>query len=146
MSSRGRGLLKAAWVCHLLVALGFLAVGLAYLLIPEWMPYHARAAGTSWASLDASMQVLLLAFLRGSGAAMLAGALAILVMLAIPYRRGERWARHAVAAVGLSATLPLLAVMLWLEHETGAAPPITAVVAAIALQCVGWGLSLAADE
>ena len=144
MSSRLTGRLRAAFGCHLLVALAFLVVGVVYLVAPQWMPYHERVADTSWDSLSASMRTLLLAFLRGSGAAMLAGALAVLVLLAIPFRRGERWAQHAVPAIGLVATLPLLGVMFWLEHETGASVPLLPVVAAVALQVAGWALALSA--
>lgn len=137
-----RGRLKAAFLCHLVVALGFVALGVTYLTMPRFMPYHARVANASWESLADPLRVLLLAFMRGSGAATLAAAISIIVILWLPFRRGERWARHAVPAVGLCATLPLSAIMLSLQLKTSAGPPLILVLAAVALQLVAWGLSV----
>lgn len=133
---------RIALLCHALVALGLVAFGLRYLLAGSFLPYHAEVAGAPWEALGPGMQRLILAMLHGAGAAILAGGLALGLMLAIPWRRGERWARHGVPALALVGLAPLLVIALGLAG-TGAATPWIPIAGASVLTMVGWGLTVA---
>jgi peptidoglycan/LPS O-acetylase OafA/YrhL len=133
---------KAALACYLAVDLGFVAMGLVYLFSPRFMPYHAHVVGMQWPQVPEGFQRLLLTFQRGSGAAALACALAFAILVLVPLRRGDAWARRAVPAVGLTGVLPTTALVAGLGASTGAPVPLAPLLAAIGLLVAGWLLSL----
>jgi len=133
---------KIAFVCYLAVVFGYLGLGLRYLTSSSFMSYHAAAVGQAWQELPAEMQLLLLAFLRGSGAGAVTAALALGVLILLPFRRGARWARWAVPGLGLLGSLLLLLPVLSLELRTGAATPWRWLLLAIVLLTVGAVSSL----
>lgn len=132
---------RVALICHGLVAAGLVAFGLRYLLAGTFMPYHAEVVGSSWEGLRPGVQTLVLATLHGSGAAILAGGLALSLLLAIPWRRGERWARHGVPVLALAGLVPLLVIAAELA-KGGATTPWVPIAAATGLTLVGWVLSM----
>ena len=132
---------RAALLCHTAVAVGLVGGGARYLLARQFLPYHAEVVGSSWAAVDPGLQRLILAALHGAGASIIAGGLALLLMLAIPWRRGERWARHGVPALALVGLVPLLVIALGLA-SAGAGTPWMLIAGANAVTVVGWGLSL----
>ncbi len=136
---------RIAFTCHALVALGLALMGLRYLLARQFLGYHAEVAGQTWSQLEPGLQRLLLAMLHGSGAATLAGGLALVTLLLGPWRQGARWARHLVPLLALAGLVPLLAIVLGLAR-TGAAAPWPLVAAAVALSGLGWALSLGGAE
>ena len=91
--------MKVAFGCHLLALLLIAAVGVVYLFRSQFMPYHAIAVGKTWAQVDPAFQILLLALIRLVGGAWIATALAMGILLFIPFRQCIRWARWAVPAV-----------------------------------------------
>jgi hypothetical protein len=136
---------RVAAVCHGLVAVGLVLFGLRYLAASSFMPYHAEVVGRSWEALDPGLQRLVLSMLRGAGAATAAGGLALGLILAIPWRRRERWALHGLPLLGLAGVLPLLAIVAGLARQ-GASTPWPAVAGAAILLVAGWALSLPAAE
>lgn len=137
---------RLAIACHGLAALLLLAFGVAYLARSEFMPYHRDAIGLEWRELHARVQALLLGLMRAAGGGFLASGLAVLLLLAFPFRRGERWARWAVPAVGVAAGAPALYAMLLVRARTPASPPLAAAVAFFALLALGLALSLVASR
>lgn len=136
---------RIALACHSLVVVGLVAFGLRYLLSSSFLPYHAEVVGGPWETLAPGVQQLVLATLHGSGAAAVAGGFALGLLLAIPWRRGERWARHGVPALALMGLVPLLAIALELA-STGAATPWLPIAGANLVTMIGWGLSLGSAE
>lgn len=132
---------RLALACHGLAALMLLAVGVAYLVRSEFMPCHRDAIGLEWRDLHERVQALLLAMMRGTGGGSLASGLAMLLLLAFPFRRGEGWARWAVSAVGAVAWAGALWGALLLKIRTPASPPLLA-AAAVGLGLVVLGLAL----
>jgi len=98
-------------------------MGFRYLLASEVMPYHEEILGMAWRDLSDRTQVLLLALMRGAGAGAISVAGAMLVILAFPFRKGERWAVLAVPAIGLVGALPTLWISASLAVTTGVATP-----------------------
>jgi hypothetical protein len=73
-----------------------IAVGLRYLRSKEFQSYHAVALGRDWNSLDPALQALLLAFIRGLGATLIAIAISTVALLIFPFREGATWATYAL--------------------------------------------------
>lgn len=132
---------KIALSCDLIVALTAVAVGLVYLFSPRVMPYHQRVLGIEWSQLDPGIQLILLGLLRGTGLAALVTGLAVAILLLIPFRRGEPWARWAIAGLALTVLVPGAWTARGLELASGAATPWQLLVAGIALVLAGFLLS-----
>lgn len=83
---------------------GLLLQGLLYVTTPRFMPYHGDALGVSWEELPTNYRGFLLGVVKGMGAGSIGVTLALLIMLLIPFRRGDAWVRWAVPAVGVAFT------------------------------------------
>jgi hypothetical protein len=134
--------MKIAFCCHLLATLGLTIMGLIYIFRTEFMPYHAVAVGHNWAEVDSAFQILLLALIRAFGGASFSSALAMGIILFIPFRQGFLWARWAIPSIGYATELPSLFVTLSVTLNTPATPPWKFVVLAMVLLLAGLILSL----
>lgn len=83
---------KIGFGIYLLYYLIALATGLNYFFSQKMMPYHAQAIGKNWAELDQGIQAIILALMKMAGDGCITIAFLGLVVLFIPFRRGERWA------------------------------------------------------
>jgi hypothetical protein len=135
---------RIAFGCFASIAVATAAVGLRYLLSPRIMLYHQQALGVSWESLRPREQGLLLALLKGTGLCALVTSNAITTLL-IPLRRGERWARWAIAGLCLNTLVPASWIAVRLAAATGAATPWPFLLGAIALVVVGFWLARPID-
>src|SRR5262245_686366 len=113
----------AAGICYVVHGIILILFGVRYLSSKEFQPYHAAAIGRDWNSLDPALQVLLLTFIRGIGAALLAIAISTIALLIFPFREGAPWATYVLP-------LPLLVVdiaAVWgtrsIAQATGAPVP-----------------------
>jgi hypothetical protein len=138
--------MKIGFWCHLLATLLIGIAGLIYLFRLQFMPYHAIAVGKTWVEVNSAFQILLLALIRVVGGAWIATALAMGILLFIPFRQGMRWARWSVPAIGLVAELPALYVTLSVTLNTPATPPWKAVVLSMVLLVAGFILSLEPEK
>jgi len=112
----------AAWI-YAGIALPSLALGTIYLFRPTFMPYHAVALGKEWAELDAATQALIKALMEVAGGGWLALGTLMLLLVAFPIRRGERWARWAAPTASLLFYVPTLLATLSVLQQTPASPP-----------------------
>ena len=112
----------AAWI-YTGIALPSLALGAIYLFRPTFMPYHAVALGKDWAELDAATQALIKALMEVAGGGWLALGTLMLLLVAFPIRRGERWARWAAPTASLLFYVPTLLATLSVFQQTPASPP-----------------------
>ena len=112
----------AAWI-YTFIAVPSLVLCTIYLFRPTFMPYHAIALGKEWAELDAATQVLIKALMEVAGGGWLALGVLLLLLVAFPIRRGERWARWAVPAATLLFYVPTLLATLSVLQQTPASPP-----------------------
>ena len=138
--------MKIAFCCHLLAILGLTIMGLIYPFRTEFMPYHAVAVGRSWVEVDSAFQILLLALIRAFGGSSFSTALALGIILFIPFRQGILWARWAIPLIGYATQLPSLFVTLTVTLNTPATPPWKFVVLAMVLLLVGLVLSLGSAD
>lgn len=138
--------MKVAFGCHLLATLFIASGGFVYLLRTQFMSYHAIAVGKTWDQVDPAFQILLLALIRVVGGAWIATALAMGILLFIPFRQNMRWARWAVPVVGLVAELTALYVTLSVTMNTPATPPWKGVVFIMVLLVAGFVFSLEPEK
>jgi len=138
--------MKVAFCCHLLAILGLAIVGLIYIFRSEFMPYHAVAVGSNWAEVESAFQFLILALIKAFGGATFSAALAMGIILFIPFRYGIRWARWAIPAIGFAAELPGLYATLSVTLNTPATPPWKGVLLVMVLLFIGLILSLESGE
>jgi hypothetical protein len=134
--------MRIAFWCYLLGTLTLTAFGTAYLVSPEFMPYHSVAVGMPWAAVAPPFQVLILALMRAVGGACLAFATLQWTLLLIPFRQGAAWATWAIAASGLVMCAGTLYAMMLVAQNTPATPPWIAPAAGAVLLVVGLVLSL----
>jgi hypothetical protein len=130
-----------ALVVHALPTVGLLGQGLLYVTATECMPYHADALGASWAELPPNYQGFLLGVLKAMGAGSVAASLALLVLLLVPFRRGQAWARWAVPLVGVVFTGLTLYASATIAMRTPASPPWRPTCGLVAMYLIGAVIS-----
>jgi hypothetical protein len=133
--------LRLAIGCYLAGILIIGVIALIYLLTPQLLPYQETAIGTPWSDLDRGFQVQFLSLLKVSGGGYLATAITLTVILLIPFRRGELWARIAIPAIGIPAILVVNYAGLTIIQNTDGRPPLIAGPAAVLLFLLGFFLS-----
>lgn len=134
--------LKIAFVCHPMAALALAGWGAMYLARTEFLSHHAQAVGMPWSEVPVQFQVLVLGLIKLTGGAFVALAGALLIMLFVPFRRGERWAVWAVPAVAIGCCVGLANAMAYVGSRSAASPPWTIMLTAPCLVVIGAVLSL----
>lgn len=137
------GLQAAAFVCYALATLVLAGFAIASLTRDEFMPYHREALGKPWGEVDARVQALLIGLMRGAGGLALATAVALVMILAVPFRDGQPWATFALAAIAFAASAFSLSAMHYVKRLTSARPTIAGPLAGLVLSALGFALSLA---
>lgn len=131
-----------SFISYSLVATISIVIGLIYLLKHQFMPYHSKALGLSWSELEANMQVLIIALMRATGGGLVASGIAMLVLLLIPWKRGDTWSLYAIPAINLCVAIGSLYAMLLVKNKTPGTPPVILSLLAIVLTLVGFILSI----
>ncbi len=138
--------MKIAFACYCLMGLLLVGFGVVYLLRQEFMPYYSVAVGLPWADVPPNFQFLILALMKAVGGAIIAVALALYIVLLVPFREGERWALWAVPILGLVQSAAALYPMSYIASNTTASPPLWAPAAGVLLIVFAFALSLSASK
>lgn len=136
---------KLAFACYGINAIGFLLFGLVYTFNSEFLPFHSDAIQSSWESVSQPAQVLYLGMMRTEGAGLLASAIAIMILLAIPFRRKERWSYWAIAVIGVVENVPSMVGAYNTTQATPASSPWQLNALGVVLLIVGLVLALTSD-
>jgi hypothetical protein len=99
-----------------------------------------------WSNLDASTQMLYLGMMRTEGAGFLASAIALTIILFIPYRQKAIWSCWAMTAIGIAEHLPTLVANIHVSVNSQASPPWFIAFTGIVLLLVGLALSLSGNQ
>jgi len=83
---------KIGFGIYLLNAIIGITAGIVYFFSNQMMPYHAQVIGKNWAELDRGIQLIILALMKIAGAGVITIGFVALILLFIPFRRGEGWA------------------------------------------------------
>ena len=105
------------------------------------MPYHSEALGVSWDELSPHYQGFVLGVIRAMGAGSVSVSLAVLIILFIPFRRGERWAMWAVPLIGMTFTLLTAYAAYTIDVRTPASTPWQATCGLAAMYAAGAAIS-----
>ena len=138
--------MRVAFACYLVSTIIIAGIGTIYLFSRQLLPFQLEALGTTWGEIPPRFQVLFLALKKLASGGLLATALGLGVLLFVPFRKGEAWARWAISAIGLSFATPLLYGMLLVKFETPASPPWLVGVLMIVLFVVGFLLASTSRE
>jgi hypothetical protein len=131
----------AALVLYSIPTVGLFLQGLLYLTTPRFMPYHADALGVTWEMLEPNYQGFLIGVIKAMGAGSVGVTLSLAVMLVIPFRRGETWAKWAIPAVGAVFTALTAYAAYTIDMRTPASPPWRPTLGLTALYLAGGALS-----
>ena len=112
-----------AFVAHGVPTVGLLLQGLLYVTTTKFMPYHGEALGVVWEALPANHQGFLLGVIKAMGAGSIGVTLALIIMLIVPFRHGEAWARWAVPLVGTTFAALTAYAAYTIDVRTPASPP-----------------------
>ncbi len=132
---------KLAFVCFALVCLAALAVGLRYTFATQITAYHQQGMGVSWEEMSPTAQVQTVNYMRAGGLGFLVVAASMGFLLAIPFRRGEGWARWALATVALIYTGGECALLVDIINRTSASPPLLPMAIAVGFTLAGFFLA-----
>lgn len=124
---------KVAFSIYLLLGLTCVVVGLLDLSIPTIMPYHFEILKVGWVDLDSGVRMLLRTFFIMSAAGFLLTGASVLILLFIPFRRGDRWVRFALPVPLFTWNIFLLVLGLRTALRTGVSTPWPAAAAAMVL-------------
>ncbi|MBU2548066.1 MAG: hypothetical protein KKB20_06645 [Proteobacteria bacterium] len=114
---------KISFGLNLCIVLAGFLMGASYLARSEITSYHKEVIGVDWAGLAPGVQKLLVILMKGTGDAALVAAVSIGILLLIPFRRRENWARWAILIIGLTLLVPMLIGAVYLASTTGASSP-----------------------
>jgi hypothetical protein len=137
--TRRRAFLAAA--IYAVPTAGLMGQGLLYVTTTRFMPYHAEALATSWEGLPAHHQGFVLGVIKGMGAGSIAVTLALAILLLVPFRRGEAWARWAIPVVGAVFTGLTAYAAYTIDVRTPASTPWRETLVLAALFGVGAAVS-----
>ena len=124
----------------LIVAVMF-GAGIRYLASTQVMPYHEQVMDVAWTELTPRCRMLVLSLMKGTGMAGISTAVSLAVLLAIPFRRRQRWSRWAILLIGATVLVPMLLGALRLRVETGASSPWWASAALLVILCLAFWLT-----
>lgn len=138
--------MKVAFGCYFLVGLLLVGFGFVYLFRAEFMPYHSVAVDMPWSEVPVRFQVLILALMKALGGTCVALALALYIVLFVPFRQGARWALWAMPLFGLVQSAGSFYAMSHVALNTSASPPFWAPTAGVVLSIVAFVLSVSGSN
>jgi len=89
-----------------------LLFGFLYSFSPTLMPYHERALGMTHEQLQPEVASLFLTMMRVIGASFLSIGVALVLLVAGPFRKGDRWTWWVILFMGLICLVPILFITL----------------------------------
>lgn len=126
-----------SFVAHGIPTVGLLLQGLLYVATSRFMPYHADALGTTWEALPPNYQGFLIGVIKAMGAGSIGVTMALIILLLIPFRRGDTWARWAVPLIGAVFTTLTAYAAFTIDTRTPASPPWRQTIALTMLYVAG---------
>lgn len=132
---------KIAFGCYALAALMLFIFAARFLFSSSIMPYHLQVLGVDWMELPPNFQLMFKGLMGGAGIGMLVTGWAIVLLLSIPFRRGEGWADWGLLSVTLLFQLPMLGLIFKVIANSGAEPPLLLNIIMLFVTVSGFVLS-----
>ena len=135
-----RQLFKSSLVIFLLLGLSLLSIGVLYLSIDEFMPYHSEAVQADWSELDVNYQGLILGLLKAlGGGAFVAGA-ATIYMAITSFRRSAEPYMVLLPSVSTGYSALLCYATYTVQTSTPGNPPLLLTVIYVVMGLVASAL------
>lgn len=115
--------MKAVYLAYILTGPVLLIYGFKYLFVTQFMPYHSTAIGLPWSEVAPGFQYVILVQMKVVGGSFIALAIALIMILAVPFRKGERWSLYTVPFMGIICAGAALYSTVFLKLKTGAGTP-----------------------
>jgi len=106
------------------------------------MPYHGVALGKSWNELSYNMQISFIGIMRLVGGCFITISMAILSILIVPYRKGEKWAKYTIPILEIICCLFILNAAMVIKLNTESNPPVIIPIIAIFLIILSFVVSI----
>lgn len=132
---------KIAFVLYMINGLLCLVFGFRYLFCNTIMPYHQQAIGMKWEELEPGLQVLLNGLIKIAASGFFILGISTIVLLIIPFRKGERWAKWSIPALLLLWLGFGLYVPLNIALKTQASTPYPVSIVALVITVIAFLLS-----
>ncbi|MDY6906367.1 MAG: hypothetical protein SWH61_16975 [Thermodesulfobacteriota bacterium] len=132
---------KIAFFIYLANTLGWIGFGMVYLSCSTIMPYHRQAIGMNFEELTTGVQVLLQALIKMTAAGFFVAGVACMILLLVPFRKGERWAHRSIPLIGIIWNGISLWVTATVAIKAHAATPWPAAAAGIVFLAIAYCLS-----
>jgi amino acid transporter len=137
---------KIAFFCYLIAILVIASIAVIYLGTPQLLPYQEQAISVPWTELSPEVQTQFLSLLKVSGGGYLMTAIALAVMLFIPFRRREPWTRWAIPSIGIIGVAIVNYAGIMVRANTPGEPPLIAGPVVYVLMAVGFFLSYKIED
>ena len=132
---------KIAFGIYFLLALSSVAFGVVYLFCSTIIPYHRVAIGIPWEQLSSGLQALLQGLIKVTAAGFLVTGISFLVLLIIPFRRGDLWAKWLIPILGSVWNIIALYATIMIAMKTPAVTPWPSAIAAMVLLIIAFILA-----
>ena len=129
---------KIAFVLYMINALFAILFGFRYLFCDTMMPYHHQAIGMKWVELEPGLQVLINGFMKIVAGGFFMLGITTIVLLMIPFRKGERWAIWFIPALSLFWLGFGLYVSINIALQTQASTPWPVAIVILAITVVAF--------
>jgi hypothetical protein len=114
---------KIAFVIYFLDCLSLVGFGAVYFFSPTLMSYHQQVIGSTWEELGTGIRIILQVMLKATGTGFLVTGMSGLLLLFIPFKRGEDWASWALPSILIFWNAGVAYVSAGLALKTGVATP-----------------------
>jgi hypothetical protein len=135
-----------AFAVYLLGVIALIGFGVSYLLCQTIMPYHKEAIGMEWTDIPVALQFLLQALIKAAGGGFLVTGVAVLIIMVIPFRNGEKWPIWAIPLLVALWTVPTAYGGFQAAKGTEASIPWWGLAVVLALAVVGSLLSVGTQK
>ena len=142
MKSQLSLIMRVTYYLYLLTVPILLVYGFLYLFKTQFMPYHSIAIGLPWEQVPQGFQIVILALMRVVGGSFIALAIALLMILGIPFRNGHRWAYYTVPIMGILCGGASLYATLYVKIKTNANTPWLAAGIPVLIYIIGLIMTL----
>lgn len=127
---------------YIFAALLVIVVGIRYSFVDKMMPYQIKALGRSWESVDPTMQILTLNFIKSYAAGWVTTGVSMLFLLVFPFRARELWSYFAVFTVAGIEISVILFRTIQVDLKTAGDPPVYGIIVLLISVCLFFVLSI----
>lgn len=132
---------KTAFVLYTINSILSIIFGFRYLFCDTIMPYHQQAIGMNWSELGSGLQLLLNGLIKVAASAFFITGISSIILLIIPFRKGERWAIWSVPLIQILFLGFALYIPLTIALKTQASTPWPFSIAALVISIIAFLLS-----